>query len=112
MPPERAMMAVAEHLCAQPAAGGDAEAIRSALSAAEDEAKRTRNVPPGTRFWCTCGVVDGGSVPIDEPAQRGPSAAKDWPEDRVEDKLRRQGLYERRREEEGPAAGFPSRRER
>ena len=37
MPSERAVMAVAEHLRAQPA-GGDAEAIRSALSAAVEEA--------------------------------------------------------------------------
>ena len=36
----------------------------------------------------------------DEPAQRGRRAAKDWPEGRVEVKLRRQGLYKRRREEE------------
>ena len=49
---------------------------------------------------CVCGVGDGDAAPIDEPVQRGRRAAKDWPEDRVEGKLRRQGLYERRREEE------------
>ena len=32
MPPEGAVMAVAEHLCAQPAAGGDAEAVRSCVA--------------------------------------------------------------------------------
>ena len=31
MPAERAVVVVAEHLCAQPAACGDAEAVRSAL---------------------------------------------------------------------------------
>ena len=78
-------MAVAEHQCAQPVAGGDAEAIRTALCAAVEEGVR---------------VGDGGSVPIDEPAQRGRRARKEWPEVRIEGKLRRQALYERRRGEE------------
>ena len=97
MPTERAIMAVAEHLCAQPAAGGGAEAIRSTLSAAIEEAA-THQKRPALR--CVCRVGDGRAAPIDEPAQRGRSAAKEWPEDWIESKLRRQALYERRREEE------------
>ena len=38
------MMAVAEHLCAQPAAGGDAEAASLTLPAAVEEAQRTKNI--------------------------------------------------------------------
>ena len=60
VPPERAVMAVAEHLRAQPAAGGDAEAVRSALSAAEEEAT-THQKRPALR--CALVVGDGGAVP-------------------------------------------------
>ena len=97
MPPKLAIMAVAKHLCAQPATGWDAEAFRSALSAAIEETA-THQKRPGLRG--VCGVGDGGVAPMDEPAQRGHRAAKDWPEDRIEGKLRRQALYECLREEE------------
>ena len=119
MPPERAVMA--EHLCAQPAAGGDAGAVRSALSAAVVEAA-THQKRPALR--CVCWVGDGGATPSDEPAQRGRRAAKEWPEDRIEGKLRHQVLYvgERKRSFDGTGgggacvipvlAGVPSRRER
>ena len=67
-------MAVAEHLRAQPAAGGDAEAVRSALSVAEEEAT-THQKRPALR--CACVVGDGGAVPslhsaAAEPRRIGP----------------------------------------
>ena len=70
MPSERAIMAVAEHLRAQPAAGGDAEAVRSTLSSAVEEAATHQKRPAlrGVR-----GVGDGGAAPV----QRGRRAAKD-----------------------------------
>ena len=78
VPPERAVIAVAEHLCAQPAAGGDAEAVRSARSATLEEAV-THQKRSALRH--ACGVGDGGAVQINEPAQRGRRAATDWPEE-------------------------------
>ena len=77
-PKMRAVMAVAEHLCAQPAAGGDAEAVRSARSATLEEAV-THQKRSALRH--ACGVGDGGAVQINEPAQRGRRAATDWPEE-------------------------------
>ena len=59
-----------------------------------------RNAPERPALRCVRGVSDGGAAPIDEPAQRGRRAAKDWPEDRIDGKLRRQALHERRREDE------------
>ena len=106
---------VAEHLCAQPAAGGGAGAVLSALSAAVEEAATHQKRPA---LPCVCGVGDGGAAPIDEPAQRGRRAAKDWPEDRIEGCTSARG----RGRWTGPAAagpawfqssaGVPSRRER
>ena len=52
--PERTVVAAVEHLCAQPAAGGDAKAVRSALSAATTHQKR-----PALRY--VCGAGDGGN---------------------------------------------------
>ena len=70
MPSERAIMAVAEHLRAQPVAGGDAEAVRSALASAVEEVATHQKRPAlrGVR-----GVGDGGAAPV----QRGRRAAKD-----------------------------------
>ena len=42
---KRAVAALAEHLRKQPAASGDAEPVRLALAAAQEEQQRTRNVP-------------------------------------------------------------------
>ena len=72
--PKRAVMAVEEHLCAQPAAGGYAEVVRSARSAAVEEATKHQKRPAPLY---ACRVSDGGTVPIDEPAQRGIRAVKD-----------------------------------
>ena len=49
VPPERAVMAVAERLHAQVAAGGNAEAARSALSATVEESTTHQKRPAGTR---------------------------------------------------------------
>ena len=100
VPLDWAVMAVAGHMGAQPAAGGDAEAVRSALFAAVEEATPHKKRPA---LRCACGAGDKRAVAIDGPALRGRRAAKDRPEDRVEVQLRCQqcqGPYERRREEE------------
>ena len=49
-------MAVAEHLCAQPTAGGDTEAVRRALSAAIEEAVTHQKRQP---FGVCAGSVTG-----------------------------------------------------
>ena len=67
-------MALAEHLLEQPAAGGDAEAVRSALPAAVEKATTHKKRPD---HWCVRWVGEPGAVPIDEPAKRGRRAAPD-----------------------------------
>ena len=102
MPPERAVMAVAEHLCPPPAAGTarrlrGCRGVHSALSAAVKEAATHQKLPS---LRGVCGVGDWGATPIDEPAQRCSSAANDWPQDQIDGKLRRHALHERRREKD------------
>ena len=66
MSPELAVVTLAEHLCAQPAACGDAEPIYLALAAAIEEAAsyRTRPTPRRVRE-----MDEGRSMPVDERAQ-------------------------------------------
>ena len=86
-PPEvsaqRAIMALAQHLCAQPAAGGDAEAITGSLTliAAVQELAPHQQRPA---FRCASRIGDGPIEPVDELTERRCSTAQDGPEDRVD----------------------------
>ena len=79
--PERAVVALAEHLCAQPSAGGDAEAVRLTLPAAVQQAA-THQERPALR--CAGGSNDGRAKSIHEPAERRRRAAHDGPENLVD----------------------------
>ena len=92
VPPQRRIVALAKHLRAQPAAGGDAQAVRRTLPAAIEETTTDQKRPA---FRRASGAVDGGAAPVDELAKRSGSAAHDGPEERVDRQLGRQSLDER-----------------
>ena len=87
-PPEvstqSAIMAPAQNLCAQPATGGDAEAISLTLSAAVQEPAPHQERPA---FRCAnkIRVCDGLSEPVDELTERRCHTAQDGPEDSIDD---------------------------
>ena len=93
MPPEWAVVALAEQLRAQPAAGGDAEPVCLALAAAIEKAATYQKRPIPRRVRA---INEGRSVPGDERTQGRRRAAHDRPEERVVGELLRQSLDERR----------------
>jgi len=70
--PERAIVALAKNLRAQPAAGGDAEAVRLTLPAAVQEAATHQECPA---LRSAGGLDDGGTNPVHELAERRRRAA-------------------------------------
>ena len=89
--PERAVVALAEHLCAQPTAGRDAEAVRLTLPAAVQQAAAYQERPT---LRSADGLDEGYAKPVHELAERCRRAAHDGPKNRVDGQLRRQGLDE------------------
>ena len=86
-------MALKEHLRAQPAAGGDAEPVRLALTATIEKAATYQKRPTPRRV---CAIDEEHSVPVDERTQGLRSTAHDRPEECVVGELLRQRLDELR----------------
>ena len=98
MPPQRSVVALAQHLRPQVAACGDAQPVRRPLTPSVQQAaphqERTAGRDPG-------GVKDSVAVPVDGLAQRRRRPPHDGSEERVHCQLPHQGLHERRCEEVG-----------
>ena len=93
--PERAVMALAEHLRAQPGTQWDTQAVGYALPATVQQTA-TDQERPSLRSNGGAVAGDRPAETIHEPAERSGSAVHDGPKNRVDDQRRRQGLDERR----------------
>jgi hypothetical protein len=100
MTSQRAVVALAKHLCAQAAACGDAEAVRLTLSATIQESKTYQEHPalPSRRSGR---VDDGVAKPIEELAECCCLAPDEGLEVRVGREFRCQALHKRGRAKKG-----------